>query len=227
MLLFLTCLPTGSWSPEALMAPSCTSADPAVKCTEGKVHLYTTVHVLSDCFYLSIIFVLAAFVSADHVRSENALFSKSRFLLSFSSNVTNCLSPHLKSKTTPGFRGCSLSVTDQRKKSVCVQNLGFHHSLKISFHCKALTPRAGKKGQPTLLRRIAGHSAVAGCSCLWCRTYWFGTCLQLKGKKRSLRLTGELLSLAPLPHLLVLLFGLEKKTAPLPLCSTTWHDIEI
>lgn len=110
------------------------------------------------------------------------------------------------------------------QKSVCVQNLGFHHSLKISFHCKALTPRAGKKGQPTLLRRIAGHSAVAGCPCLWCRTYWFGTCLQLKGKKRSLPLTGELLSLAPLLHLLVLLFGLEKNSSFAPLFNhMAWH----
>lgn len=72
-----------------------------------------------------------------------------------------------------------LSLTNT--KSVCVQNLGFQHSMKISFPCKALTPRTGKKGQPTLLSRISGHSAVAGCPCLWCRTYWFGTCLQLKG----------------------------------------------
>lgn len=75
------------------------------KCIEGEVLPYTAVHVLSDCSYLSIIFVLAAFVSADHARPEKALFSKSRFLLSFSSNVTNCLSPHLKSKTTSGFKG--------------------------------------------------------------------------------------------------------------------------
>lgn len=89
------------------------------KCIEDEVHPYTTVHVLSDCSYLSIVFVLAAFVSADHVRPEKALFSKSRFLLSFSSNVTNCLSPHLKPKTTSGFKGCSLSVADQRKKCLC------------------------------------------------------------------------------------------------------------
>lgn len=49
------------------------------KCVEGKVHPYTTVHVPSDCSYLSIIFVLAAFVSADHVRPERALFSKITF----------------------------------------------------------------------------------------------------------------------------------------------------
>lgn len=89
------------------------------KCIEGKVHPYATVHVLSDCSYLSIIFVLAAFVSADHVRPEKALFSKSCFPLSFSNNVTNCLSPHLKSKTTSGFKGCSLSVIDQHKKCLC------------------------------------------------------------------------------------------------------------
>jgi len=89
------------------------------KCIEGEVLPYAAVHVLSDCSYLSIVFVLAAFVSADHVRPEKALISKSRFLLSFSSNVTNCLSPHLKSKKTSGFKGCSLSVTDQHKKCLC------------------------------------------------------------------------------------------------------------
>lgn len=119
-LLFSSCLPTAPWSSGALLAPSGRSEDPHVaKCIEGEAHPYQTVHVLPDCCYQSIIFVLAAFVSADHVRAEKALFSKSRFLLSFSSNVTNCLSPHLKSKATSGFKGCSLSVADQRQKCLC------------------------------------------------------------------------------------------------------------
>ena len=115
-----------------------------------------------------------------------------------------------------------LSLTNT--KSVCVQNLGFQHSVKISFPCKALTPRTGKKGQPTLLSRISGHSAVARCPCLWCRTYWFGTCLQLKGKKRSLPLNGELLSLAPFTIFWSLFLGWKNSPA---LCSITWHNIEI
>lgn len=40
----------------------------------GEVHPQRAVHVLSDCSYFSIIFVLAAFVSADPVRPEKALF---------------------------------------------------------------------------------------------------------------------------------------------------------
>lgn len=43
------------------MAPSCRPTDLLAKNIEGKLHPYTTVHVLSDCSYLNIVFVLAAF----------------------------------------------------------------------------------------------------------------------------------------------------------------------
>lgn len=56
--------------------------------------------------------------------------------------------------------------------------------------------------------------------CPWCWTYWFGTCLQLTGKK-SLCLAAELLSLAPF---IFLCWGWKSSFA---LCSTAWRDAGI
>lgn len=74
VLLFLSCLPADPCSSGALVAPLADRGPFRAKWIGGEVHPHTAVHVLSDCSYFSIIFVLAAFVSADHVRPEKALF---------------------------------------------------------------------------------------------------------------------------------------------------------
>ncbi|XP_035748948.1 phosphatidylserine synthase 2 [Egretta garzetta] len=68
----------------------------------------------------------------------------------FSSNVTDCLSPHLKSKTTSGFKGM--------------------------FPCQL-----GRRVNPHCLGGFQDIQQWQAAPCLWCRTYWFGTCLQRKG----------------------------------------------
>lgn len=78
-------------------------------------HLYTT------CVSFSrIMCVLAAFVSAEHLKPKEALFSKPRFLLRFSRDVTDCLSPLLKPKAPSGLRDVRwLSLGSTAR--VCVQ----------------------------------------------------------------------------------------------------------